>query len=220
LVYIFNTFILIMSAHRIGTGEGGGAAQRLIGLTGGIATGKTTVSRYLETVHHLPVLDADVYARQAVEPGSIVLSRIVQHYGVEILQGDGTLNRRQLGDIIFKNSAQRYWLEQQIHPDVRIRLLQAVQASDPDRQPILVLAIPLLFEAQMTDLVTEIWVVTCSSAQQLERLLNRDHLTVEQAQARIDSQIPLATKIAMADIVLDNSTTLESLYQQIDAALI
>jgi dephospho-CoA kinase len=196
--------------------------QRIIGLTGGIGMGKTTVSDYLATVHKLPVLDADIYAREAVEPGSTVLEQIAARYGSGILLPDGVLNRHRLGDIIFSSPPERLWLEQQIHPYVRDRLLEAVNApplADIQHSPTLVMVIPLLFEARMTDLVTETWVVRCPLEQQLERLMSRDRLSLEQAQARINSQMAIQKKTARADVVLDNSSTPENLYQQVDFRL-
>lgn len=189
---------------------------RIIGLTGGIGTGKTTVSHYLATAYQLPVLDADIYARVAVQLGSPVLKAIAQRYGSDILLPDGTLNRRQLGQIVFSSPDERRWLEQQIHPYVRDRLVEAMHELPPRSTPVLV--VPLLFEAGMTDLVTEIWVVSCSRQQQMERLMQRDQLTLEQAQARINSQMPIEEKAARADVVLDNSSTLEALLRQVDAA--
>ncbi len=189
---------------------------RIIGLTGGISTGKTTVSHYLASAYELPVLDADIYAREAVQPGSPVLKAISERYGSDILLPDGTLNRRQLGQIIFSNPDERRWLEQQIHPYVRDHLLEAIHEL---LSQTVVLVVPLLFEAGMTDLVTEIWVVRCSQQQQLERLMQRDHLTLEQAQPRINSQLPIEEKAARADVVLDNSSTLEALLKQVDTAL-
>lgn len=196
--------------------------QRIIGLTGGIGMGKTTVSDYLANVHKLPVLDADIYAREAVEPGSVVLEQIVARYGSGILLADGMLNRHRLGDIIFSSPPERLWLEQQIHPYVRDRLVEAITAPDVENaQPssILVMVVPLLFEARMTDLVTETWVVWCPVEQQLERLMSRDRLSLEQAQARISSQMAIQKKTARADVVLDNSSTPENLYQQVDLRL-
>lgn len=190
--------------------------QRVIGLTGGIATGKSTVSEYLATQYHLPVFDADVYARDAVAVDTPVYQAIVQRYDNDILLGDRTINRQKLGDIIFNHPDERIWLEQQIHPDVRNRLLAAV--TDFSQQTI-VLVIPLLFEANMTNLVTEIWVVYCSLQQQIARLMQRNHLTRAQAQARIASQMPLQQKCDRADIVLDNSSTVTALLQQVDAAI-
>lgn len=196
--------------------------HRIIGLTGGIGMGKTTVSNYLETIHKLPVLDADVYAREAVEPGSPVLAEIAERYGSGLLLPDGTLDRHRLGDIVFSSPPERLWLEQQIHPHVRDRLVQAMQSlSMKDTQPlIVVLVIPLLFEARMTDLVTETWVVRCPKEQQMERLVKRDHLSHQQASLRIDSQMSIQKKAAHADLVLDNTSTLDHLFQQVDAGLV
>jgi dephospho-CoA kinase len=190
--------------------------KRIIGLTGGIATGKTTVANYLASAYHLPIGDADIYARDAVAVGSPILKTIVQRYGAEILLADGSLNREKLAAIIFAQSDERQWLESVIHPYVLYRLQQAIAQSTA---PTIILVIPLLFEAQMTDLVTEIWVVRCSESQQLQRLIQRNHFTLEQAQARIKSQLSLAEKAARANVVLDNSSTPEFLHQQIDIAL-
>jgi len=190
--------------------------QRLIGLTGSIGTGKTTVSNYLANRYHLPVLDADIYAREAVQPGSPVLSKICDRYGLNVLLPDCTLNRKRLGEIVFNNSTERQWLEQQIHPYVRDRFQSEL---DTLVAPLVVLVVPLLFEAGMTDLVTEIWVVSCSPEQQLNRMMERDRLSLEQAQARLNSQLPIQDKIARADVVLDNSSTLETLLKQVDLAL-
>ncbi len=187
--------------------------RRIIGLTGGIGTGKTTVSNYLAQAYQLPILDADIYAREAVQPNSPVLEKIRQRYGANILLDDGSLNRRALGDIVFNNSQEKSWLEAQIHPYVRQRFqtqLDKIQANT------VVFVIPLLFEAGLTNIVTEIWVVTCPESQQLERICQRDKLTTQQAQARIQSQIPLAQKVAAADVVLDNSSTEEGLKVQVD----
>lgn len=199
-----------------------GTAQRIIGLTGGIGMGKTTVSDYLATAHHLPVLDADLYAREAVGLGSPVLAAITDRYGSGILLLDGTLDRNRLGDIIFSSAAERLWLEQQIHPYVRDRFLEAMRTPplhDPQQCPIVVMVVPLLFEARMTDLVTETWVIYCPYEQQIERLVQRDRLSPEQAHLRINSQMAIQRKIDRADVVLDNSSTLEDLFQQIDKAL-
>ena len=187
--------------------------QRLIGLTGGIATGKTTVSGYLAQTYHVPILDADIYARQAVEPSSPIFTKIIERYGQEILAPDGTLNRQHLGEIIFNNPAEKSWLEQQIHPFVRSQFKAQIQQLEVDT---IVLVIPLLFEAKMTDLVTEIWVVYCSEPEQIRRLRERNGLTRNQAIARIKSQFSLETKVAAADVVLDNSADLNSLFKQID----
>ena len=196
---------------------------RLIGLTGGIATGKTAISNYLADTYKFPILDADIYARKAVQPGSPILNSIVERYGTGILLSDGNLNRPELGNIIFCNPTERQWLEQQIHPYVRQRLVEASQSYISQLSLVstntltLVLVVPLLFEANMTDLCTEIWVVYCSPSMQLERLIKRDGLTCDRANARIQTQLPLDQKCQKADVVLDNSSTLHSLLSQVDA---
>jgi len=191
--------------------------MRKIGLTGGIGTGKTTVSNYLANQDNLPILDADIYARQAVQPTSPILQQISQRYGKEILLPDGTLNRQKLGEIVFNNDSERQWLESQIHPYVKECFVAAINTLPNDSTVVLV--IPLLFEANLTDFVTEIWVVSVNEQQQLERLMQRNNLTLSQAKARINSQMSLTVKCQKADVVLDNSGSLAQLYQQIDAVL-
>jgi dephospho-CoA kinase len=190
--------------------------RRIIGLTGGIGTGKSTVSGYLADRYHLPILDADLYAREAVTIGSEALELIADRYGAGILLSDGSLNRSQLGAVVFAQTAERQWLESIVHPVVRSYFERDLAASD---EPTVVAVIPLLFEAQLQSLVTEIWVVYCTEAQQLERIQGRDGLTLSQARQRLASQLPLATKTSQADWVLDNSGSWEFLRRQIDSAM-
>lgn len=192
--------------------------QRKIGLTGGIATGKSTVAAHLAMHHHLPVLDADVYARQAVAVGSPVLAAIAQRFGAEMLRADGSLDRGRLGDLVFRDRAQRRWLEDQIHPVVRHCFDQAL--ADLRDAPTVVLMIPLLFEAELTDWVSEIWVVACEPEQQRSRLIERDRLTPAQAEQRIHSQMPLGDKVAAADVVIQNTGSVSELQAQVNAALV
>jgi dephospho-CoA kinase len=193
--------------------------SRIIGITGGVGMGKTMVSNYLHTVHHLPILDADLYARQAVQPGSQVLAEVVRRYGATILLPTGELDRARLGDLIFNSDPERQWLEQQIHPYVRDCMERDLKQLALTGHPTAVLVIPLLFEARMTDLVTEIWVVRSPETQQVERLQQRDRLNLAQIRARISSQMPIEKKIAQATVVLDNSSTPEILFAQVDRAL-
>jgi dephospho-CoA kinase len=187
--------------------------MRLIGITGGIGTGKSTVTNYLQTQYNLPIWDADIYARSAVAIDSPILAAISQRYA-DILQPDGTLDRPRLGEIIFTDINERQWLEAQIHPYVQNCFEMAISQLAPDG--VAVLAIPLLFEAKMTDLTTEIWVVSCDRTTQLNRVMARDRIDRTAAQIRIDSQMPLADKIALADVTLDNSTNISDLEHQID----
>lgn len=190
--------------------------QRIIGLTGGIATGKSSVTAYLASQYKLPILDADIYARDAVKPGSVALTNIAQRYGTEILSADGNLDRKQLGNIVFNDESERAWLEGQIHPYVREQILSAQrQLTDP----VVVAVVPLLFEAKMTDLVTEIWVVVCSDKQQCQRLIKRDSISQAQAEARIASQMPLLEKANRATVVINNNSDLAGLHDQVDQAM-
>lgn len=191
------------------------SVRRTIGLTGGIATGKSTVSTYIANNYKLPVLDADLYARESVKISSPVLEKIIGRYGQGILLSDRNLDRRQLGEIIFSDFAERHWLEGLIHPYVRDRF---ISDSANLTSKTVVFAIPLLFEAQMTDLVTEIWVVYCTREQQLQRLIQRNLLTLGEAEARIAAQMPLEQKCQLADLVIDNSGTLAALEAQIREA--
>ena len=190
---------------------------RLIGLTGGIATGKSTVSNYLAEKYDIPVLDADIFAKEAVKTGSEILHRIFQRYGDGIKLPDGSLNRSALGDIIFNDSSEKQWLENQIHPYVRDRFTSELKKITAGT---VILSIPLLFEANLTHLVTEIWVVFCDETIQLQRLQKRNNLSLKQAQTRIKNQLSLTQKIALADVAIDNNTDLVSLYQQCDRYII
>jgi dephospho-CoA kinase len=191
---------------------------RVIGLTGGIATGKSTVTKYLADRYQLPILDADLYAREAVAVGGEILAAIVDRYGPDLLLANNELNRGRLGEIIFAQVAERQWVESLIHPYVRQchqRDLLAAKTSQ------VVASIPLLFEANLQAGVDEIWVVVCSAEQQLTRLMQRNpQLSLAAARQRIASQMPLADKIRQADRVLDNSGAVASLYAAIDRALI
>ncbi|HEY9816893.1 MAG TPA: dephospho-CoA kinase [Candidatus Obscuribacterales bacterium] len=201
--------------------------QRIIGLTGGIGMGKTTVSDYLHDRHHLPILDADIYAREAVDVGSPLLADIADRYGTCVLFPSGHLDRRRLGDIVFSSVAERTWIERQIHPFVRQRIQQDLRDLPPDRYPVVVVVVPLLFEARMTDLVNEIWVVRCPPQQQMDRLIQRelsrvsegDRVDLEQIQARISSQLAVERKVDQAHVVLENASSLEDLQAQVDRVL-
>ena len=187
--------------------------KRIIGLTGGIATGKSTVSHYLSETYDLLVLDADIFSREAVSIDSPILEDIFQHFGSSLRLSDGNLDRLALGNIIFSDSEAKKWLEAKIHPFVRDRFSQELARN---KDQVIVLAIPLLFEVNLTYLVSEIWVVSCNKANQLMRLQQRNGLSQQQAQQRINSQIPLSEKENQADFILENNSTLEELYRQCD----
>lgn len=180
--------------------------QRRIGLTGGIASGKSTVARWLAE-QGLPVLDADVYAREALAPGSTGAQAVLQRYG-EAVKAEGTepdagvLNRGALGQIVFHDARERQWLEELVHPLVRERL--SAELSQLTTAPAVVLVIPLLFEAGLEGLCSEVWLVDCEPEQQLKRLIERDELSEAAAMARIRAQWPLERKRPLAERVIDN----------------
>ena len=180
--------------------------QRRIGLTGGIATGKSTVGRLLEA-EGLPVLDADQYAREALAPGSPGAAAVLERFGDAIrTSGTGpecpTIDRGALGSIVFSNPTDKRWLEQLVHPLVRQRFELAL--AELAAESAVVLMIPLLFEAGLQELCSEIWLVDCDEKQQLERLMQRDALSQEAAQQRIASQWSLEVKRKCADVIIDN----------------
>ena len=177
-------------------------SQRRIGLTGGIASGKSSVGRWIAQ-QGLPVLDADQFAREALAPERQATHKVLQRYGSTVqAEGGAAVDRAALGRIVFQNPAERHWLEQLIHPLVRERFDQALSLHA--EAPAVVLMIPLLFEAGLESLCSEIWLVDCDESQQLERLITRDGLSTEAAQARIDAQWPLSKKRGLADHLIAN----------------
>jgi dephospho-CoA kinase len=189
--------------------------QRIIGITGGIATGKTTVSDYLHQTYGLPILDADLYARQALTGDR--LAKLRDRYGKLIFDDQGNLDRRKLGAIVFESELERQWLEGLIHPYVQECLINEAKHLEPST---VVMVIPLLFEAKMEDLVTETWAIACDPQQQLQRLINRNHLSESEALQRISSQMSQSEKIELADVVIVNSDNTKELFFQVDRALL
>ena len=198
--------------------------QRRIGLTGGIATGKSTVGRLL-AAKGLPVLDADQYAREALAPGSPGAVAVLERFSDAVrASGTGpecpTIDREALGSIVFRNAGEKRWLEQIVHPLVRQRFDQALGALKAE--PVVVLMIPLLFEAGLQELCSEIWLVDCDEAQQLQRLIQRDRLSQPEAELRIKAQWPMQEKRIQSDVLINNSITSESnqhLKRSIETAL-
>jgi len=181
--------------------------QRRIGLTGGIASGKSSVGQWLKG-QGIPVLDADLYAHQALAPGQAASHAVMARYGNEVISAGSDpeaaeLDREALGAIVFSDPTQRQWLEELVHPLVRHQFESNLHRLVSE--PIVVLMIPLLFEAGLDNLCTEVWVVDCLPEQQRQRLIDRNGLTMEDADRRIQSQWPLAKKVGLADQVIDNS---------------
>jgi dephospho-CoA kinase len=186
----------------------------VIGLTGSIASGKSTVSSMLKELH-FPVIDADQIARDVVEPGEDTLKEIVLAFGEDILYPDGTLNRKKLGSIIFSNNEKRKMLNSIVHPAVRKRMLEQKETYLKDGESCVVMDIPLLFESKLTHMVDKILVVFVDEHVQLERLMERDNSTKEEASERIQSQIPVKEKVKQADAIIVNNGSKEESYQQL-----
>ncbi|WNF21980.1 dephospho-CoA kinase [Mesobacillus jeotgali] len=186
----------------------------VIGLTGGIASGKSTVSAMF-TDMGITVIDADIEARLAVEPGEKAYNEIVSHFGKDILEEDRTINRPKLGEIIFNNEEKRLLLNSIVHPAVRERMAEKRKKAEADDEKAVVLDIPLLFESKLTGLVEKIIVVYVDEQTQLERLMKRNGFSEEEASSRIRSQMPLKDKVGLADAVIDNSGSIEESKQQL-----
>ena len=190
--------------------------QRRIGLTGGIASGKSSAGKLLQEKHRLAVLDADRYARAALAPGTTASQAVLNRYGQKLFCGDH-LDRKALGEIVFNNPIERLWLEQLVHPVVKQMMDQEIiRLADAKT---IVLMIPLLFETGLESLCTEIWLVDCDEKQQIERLITRDNCTNQQALARINAQWPLARKRLLADRVINNRNGSDELEIEVAVAL-
>ena len=187
----------------------------ILGLTGGIACGKSTVSDMLHTYGAI-IIDADVIARQVVEPGHPALQQITSHFGEGILTAQGTLDRKKLAQLIFQDQSQRKIMESILHPLIRAQMKKQVEefsTSNPDK--LIVVSIPLLFESNLSYFVDQVMVVYVPESTQLERLQARDQLTPEQATQRIQAQLSIEIKKNQADFVIDNQGSLENTEKQV-----
>ncbi|SLK22594.1 MULTISPECIES: dephospho-CoA kinase [unclassified Paenibacillus] len=186
-----------------------------IGLTGGIATGKSSVSAFLASKGAL-LIDADVIAREVMLPGHPVLAAAVQRFGQAILNEDGTLDRKKLGSIVFQNPEERKALEAITHPAIRKEMRERAALYELEHSDKLVVSdIPLLYESGLEDGFEEVMVVYVPRSVQLERLMSRDGMTAEQADARIDVQMDIEDKKQRADVVIDNSGLWSETEQQL-----
>jgi dephospho-CoA kinase len=190
-----------------------------IGLTGGIATGKSTVARML-VERGAALVDADQIAREIVEPGQPALQAIAERFGPGVLREDGTLNRKKLGEIVFADPAERKALEAITHPIIRARMrerMAALEAERPDR--LVVVDVPLLYESGLESYFERVVVVYVPRDVQKQRLMERDKLSETEAERRLEAQMPIEEKRRRADVVIDNSGTLEETRRQVDAFL-
>lgn len=190
--------------------------KRVIGLTGGIATGKSTVSQIFRELG-VPVVDADHIARQVVAKGSEALQELVDLLGTEILKPDGSLNRARLGEMIFADPEIRQKVDEIMHPRVFVQMQEATQkALASARTPVVILDVPLLFESGYTlRLADETVVVYAKPSVQKARLMARNNVDEAEAERRIASQMSLEEKMRRADYVIDNSGSLSETEKQV-----
>lgn len=187
----------------------------IIGLTGSIATGKSTVAGRLRELG-LPIVDADEVARQVVEPGSETLAAIHAAFGEEALLPDGSMNREAIGRQIFADQSKREQLNAIIHPAIRQEMLRQRDAHVAAGESIVIMDIPLLFESKLQHFVDRIVVVGTTVETQMTRLMKRNALSEEEARQRIQSQIPVQEKMDRADDILLNEGSVDDLYDQVD----
>lgn len=187
----------------------------IIGLTGGIGSGKSTVGAMLAELGAI-VIDTDQVAREIVAPGQATLMEIVNYFGDEILLPDGSLDRKRLGAIIFADEQKRQILNQITHPAIKNVINQEL-AQIAQKQPsaIVVIEAPLLVEAGMMDMVDEVWLVTVEPEIQVKRVMERDGLDFDAAWQRVRSQLPSSAKMAFSDVVISTGQGLKELHQEI-----
>ncbi|MBT2697823.1 dephospho-CoA kinase [Bacillus sp. ISL-40] len=186
----------------------------VIGLTGGIASGKSTVSNFFKEMD-ITVVDADIESRLAVMKGESAYFKIIEEFGRDILLEDGEIDRQKLGAIIFHHAEKRQILNEIVHPEVRKRMRDQVDQAIKNSEEVVVLDIPLLFESKLTYMVDKTLLVYVDDETQLKRLIERNNLSVEDAEARIRSQMPLSEKIKLADAVIDNNGSIADTKKQL-----
>ncbi len=184
----------------------------IIGLTGGIGSGKSTVAQFFRELGVL-VIDADQITRQLVQPNQPALKKIVAYFGSHILQDDKTLDRKKLRNIIFEDPNARLWLENLLHPLVKQKIVHTPVSSSI---PYIIVEVPLLIEAHFHDVVDRILVIDSPESLQIQRVVQRDNIDAKEIQAIINTQATRATRLAEADDVIFNEGTVEELKKQVE----
>ncbi len=181
----------------------------ILGVTGGIACGKSTVADMLEELG-AGTIDFDLLARQVVAPGTPALKRIAEYFGADILQKDGTLDRKKLSGIVFQDNEKRKKLESFTHPAINEEYFRQIHAlEEKGRGTVIQAVIPLLFEFNLQDMADKILVVYLPREKQIERLILRDGISAAQAERMIDTQMPIDEKVRQADFVIRNEGDIE-----------
>lgn len=184
----------------------------IVGLTGGIGSGKTTVSDLFAN-KGIEIIDADVIAREVVTPGQPALAQIIQRFGEEVIDNSGALDRKALRQIVFSDPDAKQWLNHLLHPLIRKRMLQACQQATSDY---CILSVPLLVENQMTAMVDKVLVVDLPESVQLARASRRDDSDQQEIRRIMDAQASRAERLAVADDIIDNSGIPDALHKQVD----
>ena len=180
--------------------------QRRIGLTGGIASGKSTIANYIKKYRDIPILDADQYSKELIKPESNCYEKVLAYFGPQILDeysSGNEINRGLLKKIIFENSIHRTWIQNLLHPLIKEKMIEECNLYKNNK--IIFLVIPLLFEAKFEDICTEIWLVKCPELEQIQRLVRRDKISEEEARKIIKLQLSFEAKTEFSDVILDNS---------------
>lgn len=182
--------------------------MKIIGLTGGIASGKSTVSNYLKQLGAL-IIDVDQIARDIVEPGEDAWLEIRAEFGPDFIKEDRTIDRKKLAKLIFKSKEARDRLNNITHPKIISRTKEIIKNSKKNQtHPLIVIDAPLLIEANMTGLVEEVWLVVVEYQEQIKRLMLRDKISLEEAIKRIHTQMKTKDKMKYADLVIDNNQSI------------
>lgn len=185
-----------------------------LGLTGGIASGKSTASQFFKS-KGIPVIDADVIAREAMETDQPAFRDVVDSFGTSILTDEGNLDRKALGQLIFSDEAKRKKLNAIVQEDIRQRINRQKKDFSEKDTPLVILDIPLLFEADYEDEVNAVMVVYVDRETQIKRLMSRDDISEEDAVKRIDAQYPIEEKAEKADVVINNNYSIKETQNQL-----
>ena len=180
--------------------------QRRIGLTGGIASGKSTITNYIRKNKSIPILDADNLSKELIKPNTIGYKKILEYFGNQIIDkysSEKTINRNLLKKIVFEDDKHREWIQKLLHPLIKEKMIEGcIQYKD---NQIILLVIPLLFEAKFEDICTEIWLVKCPEEIQKRRLIKRDKISEKEALNIINLQLDFEEKTKFSNVILDNS---------------
>ncbi len=179
--------------------------QRRIGLTGGIASGKSTISNYIRANKKIPIIDADNLAKELIMPETVGYKKILNYFGDQIIDKysiEKIIDRKLLKKIIFENEKHRKWIEKLLHPLIKEKM---IDRCNQYKNNTIFLVIPLLFEAKFEDICTEIWIVKCPLEIQQKRLVKRDKISEKEAYKIINLQYKFEEKTKLSDVILDNS---------------